>query len=287
MADESKGDEFLKKAEKKISGWGIFGSKYEDAADLYEKAANQFKLAKAWDKAGNSYLRLADCHLKLDSKHEAASACVDAGNCFKKINTADAIRCYDAAVGHFMEIGRLNMAARYCKEIGEIYEADQDLEQAIAYLEKSADLFHSEEVSTSANQCKQKVAQLAASLDQYPKAIEIFESIARQSMNNNLLKYGVKGLLLNAGICHLCKGDAVAINNALEQYQDLDPTFSGTREHRLLVDLASAMEEGDIEKFTAAVREYDSMTRLDPWKTSLLLKAKNKLKDMEEEDDLT
>lgn len=28
---------------------------------------------------------------------------------------ADAIRCYDTAVGHFMEIGRLNMAARYCK----------------------------------------------------------------------------------------------------------------------------------------------------------------------------
>lgn len=53
------------------------------------------------------------------------------------------------------------------QEIGEIYEADQDLEQAITYLEKSADLFQSEEVSTSANQCRQKVAQIAASLDQY------------------------------------------------------------------------------------------------------------------------
>ena len=43
---ETRGDDMEKKAEKKISGWGIFGSKYEDAADLYDKAANFFKLAK-------------------------------------------------------------------------------------------------------------------------------------------------------------------------------------------------------------------------------------------------
>ena len=53
----------------------------------------------------------------------------------------------------------------------------------------------------------------------YPKAIEIYEEIARQSLNNNLLKYGVRGHLLNAGLCQLCKGDVVAITNSLERYQ--------------------------------------------------------------------
>ena len=48
MADNiQRGEEFEKKAEKKISGWGLFGSKYEDAADFYDKAANCFKLAKS------------------------------------------------------------------------------------------------------------------------------------------------------------------------------------------------------------------------------------------------
>jgi hypothetical protein len=48
MADqEAKGEEFERKAEKKLKGWGIFGSKYEDAADLFEKAGNCYKLAKA------------------------------------------------------------------------------------------------------------------------------------------------------------------------------------------------------------------------------------------------
>lgn len=96
----------------------------------------------------------------------------------------------------------------------------------------------------------------------YEKAIKIYEEIARHSLKINLLKYGVKGHLLNAGLCQLCKGDIVAITKALDEYQvqflafilmctcillllsyssvlyivlqDLDPTFSGTRECRLL-----------------------------------------------------
>lgn len=56
-------------------------------------------------------------------------------------------------------------------------------------------------------------------VSRYQKAIEIYEAVARQSINNNLLKYGVRGHLLNAGICQLCKGDVVAITNALERYQ--------------------------------------------------------------------
>lgn len=48
MADQlARGEEFEAKAEKKLNGWAIFGSKYEDASDLFEKAANSYKLAKA------------------------------------------------------------------------------------------------------------------------------------------------------------------------------------------------------------------------------------------------
>ncbi|MCL7028623.1 hypothetical protein MKW94_011205, partial [Papaver nudicaule] len=240
------------------------------------------------DRAAAVYLKLAGCHLKLDSKHEAASAYVDAANSYKKISAKDAISCFDQAVNQFMEIGRFNMAARYCKEIGELYEVEQNFEQSIVYFERAADLFQSEEVSTSANQCKQKVAQFSAQLEQYPRAIEIYEDVAKQSLNNNLLKYSVKGYLLNAGLCQLCKVDAVAISNALERYEELDPSFSGTREYKFLADLAASVDEEDVQRFTDVVKEFDSMTRLDAWKTTLLLRVKEKLKAKEnEEDDLT
>ncbi|XP_073032743.1 alpha-soluble NSF attachment protein-like [Primulina eburnea] len=289
MGDQiARAEEFEKKAEKKVGGWAFFGSKQEDAADLFDKAANAYKLGKSWDQAGAVYIKLANCYLKLDSKHEAANAYADAAHCYKKTNSKESIQCLQQSVNLFLDIGRLNMSARYYKEIAELYEQEENLEQAIVYYERAADLFQSEEVSTSANQCRQKIAQFAAQLEQYQKAIEIYEDIGRQSLNNNLLKYGVKGHLLNAGICQLCKGDVVAINNALERYQDLDPTFSGTREYRLLEDLAAALDEEDVEKFTGAIKEFDSMTRLDAWKTTLLLRVKEALKAKElEEDDLT
>ncbi|KAL9231469.1 hypothetical protein vseg_006696 [Gypsophila vaccaria] len=277
--------ELEKKAEKKLSGWGLFGNKLEDASELYDKAANFYKLAKLWDQAGAVYKKLANCHLKLDSKHEAANAFTEAGHAYKKTSIKEAASCLEQSVNCFLEIGRLSMAARYCKEIAELYEGDQDLDEAILWFEKAADLFQSEEVSTSANQCRQKIAQYAAQLEQYPKAIEIYEDIARQSLNSTLLKYGVKGHLLNAGICHLCKGDTVSITNALDKYQDMDPTFTGTREYRLLSDLASAVDEQDVQKFTDVLKEFDSMTPLDAWKTTLFLRVKEKLKAQDNDDD--
>ena len=48
MGDHSaRGQEFEKMAEKKLGGWALFGNKHEDAAELYEKAANSYKLAKS------------------------------------------------------------------------------------------------------------------------------------------------------------------------------------------------------------------------------------------------
>ncbi|GJN09791.1 hypothetical protein PR202_ga27827 [Eleusine coracana subsp. coracana] len=296
---EARGDDFEKKAEKKLSGWGLFGNKHEDAADLFDKAANSFKLAKNWNRAAAVYIKIANCHLKGDSKHEAASAYVEAANCYKKFSPQEAAQALNQAVNLFLEL-----------DIGEIYQQEQDLEKATDYLERAADLFDSEGQSSQSNTIKQKVAEISAQLEQYPKATEIFEAIARQSINNNLLKYSVRGILLNAGICQLCRGDPVAITNSLERYQpfailqEIDPTFSGTREYKLLAprdvfhlaskvneyilqDLAAAMDEGDIAKFTDAIKEFDSMTRLDPWKTTLLLRAKNELKKKEDEDDLT
>ncbi|KAM0063858.1 putative NSF attachment protein [Helianthus debilis subsp. tardiflorus] len=80
----------------------------------------------------------------------------------------------------FMEIGRLGMSARYCKE--------QNLEKAMVYYDKAVDLYQGEEVNSYANQCRLKNAQYAAELEQYQKAIEIYENIAKQALNNNLLK---------------------------------------------------------------------------------------------------
>ena len=61
------------------------------------------------------------------------------------------------------------------------------------------------------------------------------------------------------------------------------PSLSGFQ------DLAEAFETGDADKFTDSISEFDSMTRLDQWKTGLLLRAKKRIqaRDEEDEEDLT
>lgn len=53
----------------------------------------------------------------------------------------------------------------------------------------------------------------------YSKASDIFESVAERSLDNHLLKFGVKGHLLNAGVCHIARGDSIALENAIRKYQ--------------------------------------------------------------------
>lgn len=77
--------------------------------------------------------------------------------------------------------------------------------------------------------------------------------------------------------------DIVATNRALETYRDLDPAFAGTREHALLVDLAEAVEQGDQEAFADKLFQFDQMSKLDKWKTTILLRVKNTIEERGED----
>ena len=264
-------------------------SKYEEAAELLEKACNNYKLAKMWREAADGFALLADCHDKSDSKHDAATAHVDAANALKKIDVDAAVASLRVAVSMFQDMGRLSISAKHLKDIGETFEKADKLEGALDAYTQAADIYAAEESSSTANSCKLKVAEIAAVLERYPLSVECYEEVAKASMDNNLLRFSVKGYLLCAGITRLCYQEPHGVKNAMERYEDIDPSFAGSREHKLLGDLATAAEEGDADAFTGALAEYDSMSRLDPWKTKMLLRAKKHMAKAieEEEDDLT
>lgn len=61
----------------------------------------------------------------------------------------------------------------------------------------------------------------------------------------------------------------VSANRALESYRDVDPTFNSTREHQLLVDLIQTMEARDQEAFADKLFQFDQLSKLDKWKTTI------------------
>eukprot|EP00891_Asterochloris_glomerata_P001419 jgi/Astpho2/1419/e_gw1.00025.77.1_t len=288
---DRKAADLVAKADKKLKpnflGLGI---KYEDAAELLEKAGNQYKLAKNFKAAGDTFGRLAEVHLKLDSKHEAASAYVEAGKAYGKVDKGQAMRALHKAIEFYTEMGRIGMAARNLREVAETQEKQGSRDEAVVFWDQAAELFESDHQTSEGTKCRLKAAHISAELERYPPAIEAFEAAAKAAVDNNLLKYSAKGYLLNAGICQLCTGKVEPISSMVERYEDIDLNFGGSREHSLLKGLADAFEQGDEQAFTDAIAEFDSVQRLEPWRTSLLLRVKKRLTthgggdDIEEED---
>ena len=97
------------------------------------------------------------------------------------------------------------------------------------------------------------------------------------------MKWSVKDYLLKSGICLLALNDPVAFNRAMEKYRDLDPTFMSTREHQLLLDLAEAIAAGEQEKFQDSLFQFDQLSKLDKWKTTILLRIKGSIEEQGED----
>ena len=63
----------------------------------------------------------------------------------------------------------------------------------------------------------------------------------------------------------------------------MDPSFGSTREHQLLLDLKETVEAGEQEQFADRLFQFDQMSPLDKWKTTLLLRVKNGIEERGED----
>uniref|UniRef100_A0A452VH57 NSF attachment protein alpha n=1 Tax=Ursus maritimus TaxID=29073 RepID=A0A452VH57_URSMA len=241
----------LAEAERKVKNSqsffsGLFGgsSKIEEACEIYTRAANMFKMAKNW---------------------------------------SEAINCLMRAVEIYTDMGRFTIAAKHHISIAEIYETELvDIEKAIAHYEQSADYYKGEESNSSANKCLLKVAGYAAQLEQYQKAIDIYEQVGTNAMDSPLLKYSAKDYFFKAALCHFCI-DMLNAKLAVQKYEELFPAFSGSRECTLMKKLLDAHEEQNVDSYTEAVKEYDAISRLDQWLTTMLLRIKKTIQGDEED----
>jgi len=71
--------------------------------------------------------------------------------------------------------------------------------------------------------------------------------------------------------------DTVAAKRNMAKYATQDNSFPSTREAKFVNALIDAVEQGDPEAFTGCVVEFDSVTKLDNWKTNILLKIKRSI----------
>jgi alpha-soluble NSF attachment protein len=203
-------------------------------------------------------------------------------------NSSEAVGCYRSAVTLLCDAGRLNQAAKLSKQIAEIFENDSSegggdaTTAAIASYEQAAELFEMEQAKSQASTCLQKVAELSSGALYPPellRAAEIYESLGKQCLESNLLKYNAKTHFLHAVMCHLANGDSIGASQAFSRFDSMDYTFGESREGKFAKQLVDCVEEFDPEGFATACFEYDRISKLDPWKTSMLVKVKRSIED--------
>lgn len=267
-----------------IACLGFFGFlqdphvKFEQASELFTNAANLYKIAKKWREAGDCFCESGQAEVKQDRRHEAATKYFEASNCYKKCDFQAAVDALQTAAGFLTESGRFAIAAKHLMSVGEIYEKDiVDLDKAMDAYQQAADYFKGEESGSSANKALIKVAHMAAQGEKYDRAVEIFEEVATQMVDNQLLKWSAKEYFLKAGLCRMCMGDFIGTKVSSERYEGMYAGFRDTRENKLLKDLSAAGEENNADKLTAFIQEYDAISPLDPWMTTILLRIKRSL----------
>jgi len=266
-------------AEKALKKFTIFGigaeAKYETAAGCFEKAAAQFKAAKNAKRAAHAYIEAAKNLEKINNELEATTNWKNAATQLAISGDIDeAVQCFSKAIDHYLASDRFNQAGKLQSEIGKLYEDKKIFGKAIMFYNEAIGSFESESNKSQARKVKLQVADILAKSGEYRKAIDLYESIAKDGVDDNLLRWSVKNHLLKASLCQLVLGaqkdDMSEATKAFAKYEEWSEIFCGTRENKLVQDLRKAYEEMNTEAFQDAIFEFDNISKLDEFKTSLL-----------------
>ncbi|RNF25735.1 putative SNAP protein [Trypanosoma conorhini] len=283
---ESKAEQLMAEAEKSLKGFSLAkyfsGDKYEKARDKFTQAATQYKACNNYAKAAKAYGRAADMSRASKNDVDVTTDLEDAARCYVKANDTKTAADLYAQVLEQYEKGQMHIkAAKTCVSLSEITEGAAP----IKWLEKASTYYRMQGSRASADELRQKVAEAKARLGDYKGARELYELLARDTLNDAVLRSAARKLFFMALLTQLATftkenvmEDVAELRERFEEYQELDPQFDHlTREHMLVKAVIEAMEEESVEKMEAAVMDYDKICVLDDLKEKMLLRAKQAL----------
>ncbi|KAG8706295.1 vesicular-fusion protein S17 [Ceratobasidium sp. 395] len=254
----------LSKADKKAAGFAgwVFrnSSKFQEAGDLYQKAANSFQIDRLWKEAGDAFMKEGNCREQTGEKDEAANAYWNAAMAYKQDFPDLASNALIAATSNLTKAGHFRQAIDQEKETGRIYFQDaQDLPKASESFEGAGGWYAQADAMDTASARLKDMADLHAELGNHSHAIALYEQMADHSLTSTLTKHSIKECRLRAGLCALAMRDTATARRNLNKYGQQDVTFSSTREAKFVGTLIEAVEAYDIEAFTQTVVEYNQV----------------------------
>lgn len=280
-SNESRALEHIAKAQKLMKKSFFSSADPSGASEFYEKAANLYKLDKAWEKAGQTLEKMAECDEAAGNSFASARQFQGAALCYKNGALPEkAIEALKKAVSRFIEDGKFSQAGNAMKEMSEQEMAAGDAEGAFASISTAIEYLETAGTPAVAHQLKGKAADLAMAGSKWNEAAEFFEDISR----NVTIASSAIDPLFKATLCILQSGDTVAASKALDRFIAQSPEFMRSPEFALVDSLITALETTDREAFNNAIQTYETKSRkLDPIKRNMVAKIASALPKEDEE----
>ncbi|ORX88282.1 TPR-like protein [Anaeromyces robustus] len=250
-------------AEKKIEQLVISGNK--------EKAQNNY------NEAGKLYVKAAQGYEKERNTYEAAC---NYENAFKVYQSDENI---GAASENAKKAARLfasqertySRAARIYESLAQLYKKQKDLKSAFENYTSAVNLYNKMD-NNSGIQTRIAQANLAAEMGGYntDKAIELFEDIAKRSVDEPLLKYNVVSSVAKASYLALSKciskDNFSNFSSTLGKYIQAYPAFEDSPEYDLFHDVDLAITTSNPDKVNELCTKFKQTHSLAEWENEIL-----------------
>jgi alpha-soluble NSF attachment protein len=280
-SNDQRAQEYLTKAAKLMKKSFFTSADPQGASDLYEKAANLYKLDKQWEKAGDALEKVAECQDALDMGFSAGRQYQAAALAYKNGASPKAPEAWKKAIGRYVEGGKFSQAGKAMKELAEQQEAAGEHTEAFSSISSAIDYLESAHEPVAASQMKSKAAELAVECGEHATASELFESVA----SNATISSTAVEPYFRASLCHLVAGDSVATSKCLQRFAGQNADFARSAEFVFVDEVIGAMDASDRTAFEEAIKKFDSKgRRLDPWKKRIVAKIATNFPKEGEED---
>lgn len=280
-------DEYILKAKDMALKTGFFDTLFtsqeeifDDAASLYIKAGNQYKLAKLWKNAGDAFYE-ASLLLQKNKDIMENVRLQNAAECYSllphddinfeliKLCLINAINILDGQLDNtdFNKIGKLY------EILGDYFENSLE---SVKYYEDSVKYY---DACTSSNytkqQCMIKLAKLYVNNKIYDKGGQLFEQLAELRSNSKIMQtstitdYHLITYLTNMLLCKIGYYDIIGLKKCIDKCNVNYPDYIKTPEYESMCSLCDAIEFNNIDKFKRTVEQFPN-NNLEQWKLDIL-----------------
>lgn len=279
----SSADAICKKAEGKTKGVFGFFADYDEACELYTKAACQYKLQGSFIQAGEAFMKAAECARKVKNDYRLSESYYEAALMFLKVGSSKASSAIDLAAQALVDGNRMSRAADLVWKAAEALKELGKTEEALARYQLACKYYRADGQSVKVMKCREVEADMLTDEKKYAESKKIYEDLGRESLSGPL-KFQASNFFVKAMLCQFASireaNRLVDLENSkdvLADYVAMNPLIEGSREHEVLNMIQESLEEDSMDRFDEVVELMQTVKMLDSWNTPLMLVIKEKI----------